>query len=207
MSSEHESDEKQVAQWIERACLEQDHDALASAFDRYRPRLVRMVQVRLDPRLQGRIDPVDVVQDTFVDVLQGLSDYQGPSELPFFLWLRLMTGRRLMNTHRDHLGAQKRAAGREVNLRQAMPDASSVGIADMLAGSWTSPSRAAGRAEFHHQFQNALEQLEPIDREILSLRHVEELTNDEAAHSLGLSKAAASNRYVRALARLRTILK
>ena len=190
---------------VVKAC-EGDHGALAELFDHFRPRLLRMVEVRIDPRLSGRVDASDVLQETFLDVVQGVKDYAKHDDFPFFLWLRLMTGRRLMNTHRQHLGAQKRNAAMEVNRMRSAPDATSMSIANYLVGDVTSASRVFRREESKARLEAALEEMDANDREIITLRHLEELTNNEIAQELGLSKAAASNRYVRALTRLKKIL-
>lgn len=166
-----------------------------------------MVRLRLDRRLQGRVDPSDVLQDAFLDVTQRLPEYIARPEMPFYLWVRLITGQRLLALHRRHLGAQMRDAGQEVSLyRGALPQASSASLAAQLLGRLTSPTQAAVRAELQIKLQEALNELDPIDREILTLRHFEDLTNTETATVLGLQKAAASNRYVRALKRLKVVL-
>jgi RNA polymerase sigma-70 factor (ECF subfamily) len=127
--------------------------------------------------------------------------------MPFFIWLRYLTGQRLIQIHRLHLGAQKRDAEREVSLDQdGLPMVRSGVLAAQLVGRLTSPSVAAQKAEMRRRLQELLDAMEPIDREILTLRHFEQLTNLEAAQSLGLSPTAANNRYVRALERLRSAL-
>ena len=142
-----------------------------------------------------------------VDIAKDAEKYFRDSEIPFFLWLRLMTGRRLMNTHRMHLDAQIRDVGREISIhQQGVPGATSVSLADCFAGNLTSASRAAVRAEAKSRLEQGLNEMEPLDREILVLRHLEEMSNQEVAECLGLSKSAASNRYVRALKRLNAIL-
>ena len=181
--------------------------ALAELFDRYRRRLRLMVRLRLDRRLQGRVDPSDVLQEAYIDLAQKLPEYAGRSTMPFFLWLRLVTGERLLRVHRQHLGAAMRDAGREISLcRGALPQASSVSLAAQLLGRYTSASRAAVRAEMQFLLQEALNGMEPIDREVIALRHFEELSNDETAAALDLTKAAASKRYVRAMLRLKAAL-
>lgn len=191
---------------IERA-VAGDKTALAELFSRYRPRLRQMVRLRLDRRLAGRVDPSDVLQEAYLDVAQQLPAYQDQPDLPFFLWLRLVTGQRLARVHRHHLGTAGRDVGREVSLyRGGLPHASSVAIAAQLLGKLTAASAAAVRAEMQLQLQAALNEMDALDREIIALRHFEELTNREAAQVLGLSKTAASNRYIRALARLQKIL-
>jgi RNA polymerase sigma-70 factor (ECF subfamily) len=184
-----------------------DQQALGDLFFRHRERLRRMVQLRLDRRLQGRIDPSDVLQEAYVEVSRALADYLRDPYLPFFLWLRLLTGRKLQALHRRHLGTKIRDAGREVSLhRGALPQASSVSLAAQLLGRFTTPSQAAVRAELQMRMQEALNGMEPLDREVLALRHFEQLSNAETAQVLNLSEAAASNRYVRALTRLKKIL-
>lgn len=184
-----------------------DTRALAELFDRDRKRLRQMVRLRLDRRLQGRVDPSDVLQDAFIDVAEQLPSYLARRDMPFFLWLRLVAGQRLMRVHRQHLGTAMRDAGREVSLyRGALPQASSVSLAAQLLGRFTTASQAAHRAERQLQLQLAVNGLDEIDREIIALRHFEELSNGEAAEVLGLSKAAASNRYVRAMVRLQAVL-
>ena len=185
-------------------------DAVAAAelFEHYRGRLRRMVQLRLDRRLQGRVDASDVLQEAFLDLAKRTPEYLANPAMPFFLWLRLLTGQRLLMVHRTHLGTQMRDAGQEVSLyRGALPQASSVSLAAQLLGRMTSPSVAAVRAELQLRLQEALNSMDPLDREVLTLRHFEELSNSEVAAVLGLQKSAASNRYVRALKRLKEVLK
>jgi RNA polymerase sigma-70 factor (ECF subfamily) len=185
-----------------------DQDALARAFSNYRGRLKRMVQLRLDRRLQGRVDPSDVIQEAYLDLARRAPEFFAKPGLPFFLWLRLLTGQRLLAIHRQHLGAKMRDVGQEIALRHgAMPQATSASLAAQLLGRISTPSQAAARAEMQLRLQEALNSMDPIDREVLVLRHFEELTNNETAEVLGLQKAAASNRYVRALKRLRSILR
>ncbi|AGA26437.1 sigma-70 family RNA polymerase sigma factor [Singulisphaera acidiphila] len=186
---------------------EGDDGAVTELFNRYRKRLRQMIRLRLDRRLQGRVDPSDVLQDAYIDLTEQLPTYFARPELPFFLWLRLLAGQRLMRVHRHHLGAAMRDAGREVSLyKGALPQASSVSLAAQLLGRFTSASQAAVRAERQLQLQAAINGMDEIDREMIALRHFEELSNGEVAEILGLSKAAASNRYVRAMVRLQAIL-
>jgi RNA polymerase sigma-70 factor (ECF subfamily) len=184
-----------------------DRSALDDLFARYRDRLRRMVQLRLDRRLQARIDASDVIQDAYVEIVDRLDEYLRDRRLPFFLWLRLVVGERLMKLHRTHLGTQMRDAGRELSLYHgALPAASSAALAGQLLGKHTSPTQAAVRAERILRLQEALNTLDPVDREILSLRHFEELTAAEAAQLLDITESAAAKRYLRALKRLKEIL-
>src|SRR6516225_2707951 len=185
-----------------------DEAAFAALFEAQRERLRRLVRLRLDRRLSGRVDSDDVLQDAYLEARKRLADYaRDPQAMPFHLWLRLVTGQKLTDLHRYHLGAQARDAGMEVSLhRGAFPQASSVSLAAQLLGRMTSASRAAIRAEHKLILQEALNGMDPVDREVLTLRHFEHLGNDETALLLGLTKKAASNRYIRALKRLKEIL-
>jgi RNA polymerase sigma-70 factor (ECF subfamily) len=184
-----------------------DRQALNAIFDRYRDRLKRMVELRLDARLQARLDASDVVQDAFLEVAQRLDEYLQAPKVPLFLWLRLVVGEQLINLHRHHLGTQMRDAGREVSLyRDALPQASSAALAAQLLGKHTSPTQAAVRAERMLRVQEALNMLDPIDREVLSLRHFEQLSRVETAQVLGIEEGAAAKRYIRALKRLKDTL-
>lgn len=195
---EHTSDE--TVAWLRR----EGHAALADLFTKHRERLRRMVDMRLDRRVAGRVDASDVLQEAFVDASNQLERYLQDVPMPPFLWLRFLTGERLMATHRRHLGAKMRDAKQEVPLRiHARPDVRSESLSFGLAGKLTSPSVAAVRAEVNDRLRKALDELEILDREILSLRHFEELSNAEAAEELEISTAAASKRYIRALERLR----
>ena len=166
-----------------------------------------MVELRLDRRLSARIDASDVVQEAYVNAITRLDEYLRNPNYPLFLWLRLIVGERLLKLHRHHLGTQMRDAGLEVSLYHgALPAASSAALAAQLLGKHTSPTQAAVRAERMLRLQEALNTLSPIDREVLSLRHFEELTLAETALALGIEESAAAKRYVRALKRLKAIL-
>jgi RNA polymerase sigma-70 factor (ECF subfamily) len=184
-----------------------DAAALAELFERHRSRLEQMLRLRLDRRLQGRLDPADVLQEAYLDFARRFGEYAANPTLPFYLWLRLLTGQKLAALHRHHLGAKMRNAGLEVSLHHGnMPRASSASLAELLMGRLTTASRAAIRAETQVRVQEALNGMDPMDREILVLRHFEMLSNEEAAQVLGLKRQAASNRHARALRRLKEIL-
>jgi len=184
-----------------------DQQALAALFARYRDRLRKMVRLRLDRRMAGRIDASDVLQDAYLDVARRFPEYAAAPAVPFYLWLRALAGQRLVDLHRRHLGAQMRDAGQEVSLhRGALPAASSASLAQQLLAGLTSPTQAAVRAEMQVRLQEALNSMDPIDREVVVLRHFEELTNVEAAEVLGIETSAASKRYIRAIRRLKAIL-
>jgi RNA polymerase sigma-70 factor, ECF subfamily len=170
----------------------------------YRDRLRRMIALRLDPRLRGRVDPSDLVQEAFLDANNLLADYQLNPPLPFYLWLRQLAGTRLAKAHRHHLGALCRDVRREVAFPgEEMPGVSSVALAGHLASREARPSEAALQAELRARLEKLLDQFDPLEHEILVLRHFEQLSNAETARVLGLTEAAASKRYIRALERIR----
>ena len=184
-----------------------DEAALGTLFTHYRERLRRMVRLRLDRRVYGRLDPSDILQDAYLDVARRFPEYAAAPTVPFYLWLRALTGQRLIDLHRQHLGAQMRDAGREVSLyRGALPQASSASLAQQLLAGLTSPTQAAVRAEMQIQLQEALNSMDAIDREVVVLRHFEELSNAETAQVLAIETSAASKRYIRAIRRLKAIL-
>ena len=181
--------------------------AFAEAFMGHRGRLRRMVQLRMDRRVAGRVDPSDVLQETYLDASRQLDQYLAAPPFSLFLWLRFLTGQRLMAIHRQHLGVQMRDAKQEVDLhRGAMPEVDSLSLSCGLLGRMTSPSLAAMRLEMQDGLREVVDGLEAVDREVLALRHYEELSNQEVAEELGITPAAASKRYIRALERLKAAL-
>lgn len=159
-----------------------DREAFGALTVRYRPRLQRLVALRLDRRLQGRVGASDVIQEGFADAAARLEEYVGNPAMPFYLWLRFLVGQRLAEQHRRRLGAQARDAAREISIyRSAMPATTTAALAAQLLGKQTSPSHAAIRAERKLRLQEALNCLDPVDREILALRHYEQLSNGVSA--------------------------
>src|SRR5262245_1702428 len=184
-----------------------DSQVLGELFDRYRDRLRRMVELRMDPRLRARLDASDVVQEAYIELAGDLEAYRANAKLPPLLWMRLHVGRRLTTLHRKHLGTHMRDAGLEISLyREALPQASSAALASMLLGRHTSPTQAAQRAGRMIRVQEALNTLDPIDREVLALRHFEQLSRAETAQVLGISPETGAKRYFRALKRLEKVL-
>ncbi len=192
---------------LERRLRGGDTQALAELFARDRERLWRVIEFRLAEPLRGRLGPDDVLQESFLAASQRLKHYaESPATSPF-MWLRMIVNQTLIDLHRQHLGAQKRDAAREVSVDAApYVQATSASVAIQLVGVFTSPSGAAARADMLSLVQAAIEQMDAIDREVLALRHFEELTNSEVAEALGIEQKAASIRYVRALRRLKEIL-
>jgi len=184
-----------------------DQDALRALFSRHRDRLKRMVHLLLNRRLAGRVDDSDVLQESYLEISKHLDEYLKEPSTPFFLWLRNMTALKLAEVHRRHLGTQLRDADREVTLhRGGLPMADSVSLAAQLLGKLTAPSQAAIKAETRILVQEALNSMDAVDREVLALKHFEQLSTTEIAEVLGLSKAGAGSRYLRAIKRLREIL-
>src|SRR5947209_10187766 len=183
-----------------------DEGALAILVQCHRDRLERMVRLRMDRRLQGRVDAADIVQDAYLVVRGKFPRYCTDPRLPFFLWLRMEVGQKLVDVHRFHLGTKMRDAGQEVSLyRGALPQVTSLSLAEHLLGKLTTASHAAMRVELKLRVQEALNSMDPHDREVLILRHFEELSNAETAEVLGIKPSAAVNRYVRALKRLKDV--
>jgi RNA polymerase sigma-70 factor (ECF subfamily) len=180
--------------------------ALAAEFSRHRERLRRMVDFRLDVRLRGRVSASDVLQEAYIDALKRLPHFQADPNVPFFIWLRTVTVQRLIDVHRQHLGAKGRDAAREVRLGGGDSIEASSDKMVAIIGDLTSPSQAAQRAEIMENLREAIDRLDPTDREVLALRHFEELSNQEVAALLGIQTAAASKRYVRAIERLKDAL-
>src|SRR5262249_11763833 len=159
-----------------------DEGALAVLVERHRDRLERMVGLRMDRRLQNRVDPADVVQEAYLAVRGKFPQYCADPCVPFYLWLRLEVIQKLVDVHRTHLGTKMRDAGREVSLhRGALPQVTSLSLAEHLLGKLTTASHAAMRAELRVHVQEALNSMDPNDREVLILRHFEDLSNAEAA--------------------------
>ena len=184
-----------------------DAPALGALFAHYRDRLRQMVRLRLDPRVAGRLDASDVLQEAYLDVARRFPEYAAAPAVPVYVWLRTLTGQRLIDLHRQHLGAKLRDAGQEVSLyRGALPQASSASLAQQLLAGLTSPTQAAVRAEMQLQLQEALNCMDAMDREVVVLRHFEELNHVETAAVLGIEPSAASKRYLRAIRRLKAIL-
>ena len=188
--------------------IRRDPSRFGEFVEQHRERLRAMVRLRLDPRLSGRLDASDVVQDACAEAVKRLPEWLDGEDMPLHLWLRFLAGQRLMQLHRQHLDAAMRDAGREVSLeRGGAPDASAATLASAIADSGAlSPSGVAVQAERVERLRAALESMKADDREVLVLRHFEQLSNGDVAQILGLSEPGASLRYMRAARRLREIV-
>jgi RNA polymerase sigma-70 factor (ECF subfamily) len=183
-----------------------DEEALAQLLRFHEPRLVRMVELRLDSSLRRRLDPADVVQEGLLEAVRRFPEWCPQQGLPFQVWLRLIVAQSLAAAQRRHLGAHMRDAGREEALQPSRSGITPGNAADAFAASITSPSQAAQREELRARVLAALEALDALDREVVALRHFEGLTNEEVAAELSITPEAASKRFVRALLRLRPAL-
>ncbi len=189
---------------IQRAARGPDPQAVGDLFARYRERLRKMVRLRLDWRLRGRVSSTSVLDQVQADVGRRLGDYAAGQ--PFFLWLREVAGRRIEAIHREHLADRPDDAAPEIRLyRGSLPEVTAASMAAQLLGD-RGANQSAVRADWLRQLQGALDALDPVDREVLALRHFEELTGDEAAAVLGLSRAALTVRYLQAAKRLNEVL-
>jgi RNA polymerase sigma-70 factor (ECF subfamily) len=184
-----------------------DQAAWGTLLERSRDRLKRMVALRLDRRLQGRVDASDIIQEAHLEATARLREYARNPAMPWFVWLRFLVGQQLLSVHRRHLGAQARDAGREISIHQGgLPEATSASLAARLLGRNTRASEALARAERKLRLEEALNRMDPLDREVLALRHFEQLSNAETAAVLGIHESAASKRYLRALKRIKDVL-
>lgn len=180
--------------------------ALAEIFSASLQRLERIIRFRIDPRIRGRVDAADVLQETWVVASRRLPEFLSNPAVSVFIWLRQLALQTLIDIHRREL-CHRRDAGREIHLSHELPTGDTgLSIAHFLADQLTSPSQQLMRAEDIEQLQQALNSMPEIDREVLALRHFEQLTNLQTAEVLALTPTAASNRYVRAAAKLTEIL-
>lgn len=192
---------------LENRVIHGEGDALAELFSIYRPRLWRMVNFRLHPKLHGRVDADDVLQDAWLMAVSRMDYFLRDASHSSFIWFRMIVNQTLVELHRRHLGAEKRNAARDVPVYGGWAsDSTSSSLAFHLCGNLTSPSSAVNRAELAKQLDTILQGMNEIDREVLALRHFEELSNSETARVLNMSEQAASGRYIRALGRLKAIL-
>ena len=201
------SEFRETEELLSRASKQSRQELLAKLFTAHRGRLRLLAELRLDRRLRRRVDPSDAVQEAYLEASRRLEGYLKKPLLPFFLWLRFLTRQKVQEIHRRHLAARKRDVRLEATRKdEGPPDASSESLSDLFVKGGTSPSEAAQRAELKLLLLRALESMEPIDREVLALRHFEQLSNADAARELGIEEETAKKRYSRALKRLKQML-
>jgi RNA polymerase sigma-70 factor (ECF subfamily) len=176
--------------------------AFEELFARHRPYLRRFAEIRLDARLRARVDPSDVVQETYLEAFRRLANYLDQPPMPFRLWLRRIAQDRALKAQRHHLGTARRTVNREVPL----PERSSLLLARQLLAAGSTPSQHLDHRALAGRLRQAVAQLPPTDREVILLRHFEGLSNQEVGYLLGIDPAAASQRHGRALLRLHQML-
>lgn len=196
------ADLKDTNSLIEKACAGDD-SVVAELFELYRERLKRLISLRMHPQMKSRLDASDVLQDAYIELARQLPKYAEEKEIPFFVWLRMIVVDSLKRLQRQHLKAEKRTAYREVDLA-SMPvsDASVLNLASQLAGQFTSVDRNLIKEEIQRKLMDALERMEVNDREIVAMRHFEELSTQEIAELVGLTRSGVLKRYTRAIERL-----
>jgi RNA polymerase sigma-70 factor (ECF subfamily) len=185
---------------------EGDASAAGQLLGRHRARLRQMVAVRIDPRLAARVDPSDVVQEALAEATKKLPDYLRHRPLPFYPWLRQIAWEKLLDMHTRHVAVQKRSVTREGPNHLDLSDHSTMQLVDRLVASGTSPSRRMVRKEIRERVRAALAALPPNDREVVILRHLEQLTLKEIGAVPGITEAATQSRYRRAVERLHGVL-
>ena len=184
-----------------------DRAAVNRLLERHRISLKKLIQLRLDRKIARRVDASDVVQDVLMEANTRLQDYLADPRMPFHLWLRQLAQDRMIDVYRRHRGAQRRSLDREQSITAPQfSDQSGLDLMGQLADHELTPAAASIRKELEARFVLALDQLEDEDREIVLMRHFEQLGNSEVADALGLSAAAAGMRHLRALRKLRAIL-
>lgn len=182
-------------------------EALAELYQLVQERLRRVIDFRLDYRLAGRVSNSDVLQETYVRAAQRIDSYLQKPDMPFFVWLRLEANQRLQEIHRFHFGAEKRDIRREVKLKNKQDQGNtSVQLAAHIVAQMTSASGVFQKAQQIEALEKTLSEMNETDREVIALRHFEELSNIETAKVLGIAPEAASKRYIRALKRLKEIM-
>lgn len=182
-------------------------DAAGQLLNRHREALRRMVELRLDRRIQQRIDASDIVQEVMIEANRRLEQFLASPAMPFHLWLRQMARDRIIDAHRRHRASGKRSVDREqAMVAPAALDRSTIELVGQLCDPELTPAAAATMQELQRRFQASLETMDDNDREIVLMRHFEQLSNQDVAQALGLTEPAASMRYLRAMRKLRKLL-
>ena len=180
-----------------------DSSAVGLLLDRHRLQLRKMVSLRLDARITGRVDPSDVVQETLSEAAKRLNDYLESRQIPFYPWLRQIAWEKLIQTHRRHIGSRKRSAAREAELPIHLSDESVASLSRIAVSRQESPSEQIVRAELYRRTAEALERLRPSWKELLIMKYVEQMSVADIAATLEISAGAVSMRHLRAVEALR----
>jgi RNA polymerase sigma-70 factor (ECF subfamily) len=183
-----------------------DSQAVNQLLEKHRGAVRRLVQVRLDRKVQQRVDVSDVVQDVMIEASTRLEKYLDHPTMAFHLWIRQIAWDRIIDTFRRHRGSAKRNMDREQPIQAAVTDGSTMELAIQLHDPALTPAATATQREIADRVESAVERLDDVDREVIVMRHYEHLTNTEVAEALGLTTPAASMRYLRAIRRLRELL-
>lgn len=192
---------------LEQRLADGDTTVFGTLFSQHRPRVWQIVHFRISDKIRGRIDPDDVVQEVYLESEKRLRHFIDGNFPSFFLWLRLVAGQTLSKVHRTHLGTESRSVLRETDsAHSGLWGNTSLCLSQRFIAHLTSPSQLAVKSELIGEVRQALERMNETDREVVALRHFEELTNQEVAIELGIQPKAASIRYMRALERLRAVL-
>ncbi len=191
---------------LRRRLAKREVAALGELFALHHERLLQFIRFRLDPRLHARIDADDVLQESYIDAEKRIGSFDYDKATTAYVWIRMIVGQTMTDLHRRHVEAKARGVGREAKLRP-IAGASSAAMSHFFVARLTSPSGAAIREEMEQLVERTLEDMDPIDREVLVLRHFEEVGNADAAAILGLPESTASSRYLRALGKLREVLR
>ena len=199
-------EQDQLTEQLLSKASEGDARAIRNLFEQYRNRLSRMIKSRMDPRIQGRVDASDVIQETLIVASQRMDRYFQERPLPFYPWLRQIAWDKLVHLHEHHLRTAKRSAGKEQAYHGVLSDESVLHLSHLLAAHGSSPSQLVQRHERRRQVHAALEQLAEADREVLLLRYLEQLPSKDIAAIMKISEAAVNMRHMRALERMRKIL-
>lgn len=179
--------------------------AAATLLTRHEARLRRMVEMRLDARLASRLDPSDIVQDVMVEAHKRLATYVERREIPFYPWLRAIAWDKLIEMNRRHIAAERRSVCREADRLNLSGDSEMI-LVNRLAATTRTPNDQLIQREIAARVRQAIDRLKPLDREVIVLRHLEELSFPETAAVLQLSESAVYSRYRRAIERLHRML-
>lgn len=200
------SDSENATELLIRRAQVGDDSATQKLLVVHRDRLRRMIGVRLDPRLAARVDPSDVVQEALIEASRKIPDYLRTQPISFYPWLRQIAWERLVHLHARHIDAKKRSVAREARWSASLSDQSVMQLAKMVAAPSPSPSAHMAAQELREKVRSALDELPDKDREVLTLRYLEQLSTDEIAEVMGTSKGAVKTRHFRAVRRLQGLL-
>ena len=179
-------------------------DAMDALLQRYRDGIKNMIKCRMDARLKQRVDESDIVQDVMLEASTRMEKYRDDQKMPFGICLRQLATDRMIDLYRQHCLAQKRDIRKERAVADNWNQHSTIMLVNQLQDPHVTPAQNAINQELQERMMAQIEELESEDREILFMRHIEQLSNSEIANILGLTAPAASMRYLRALKKLQS---